>query len=315
MRWWSLALVLASSIGHVHAEPKPSRADELFQRGRKLMTAGNYAEACAAFEESQQIDAAVTTLLNLGACREKRAQLASAVAVFRAAERTARAEGTVKSRELADIAAGHVKRLEPMLSMLTIQVPRANRVAGLTIDRDGVRVEPALWDVPVPVDGGTHTIVARAAGRDDWTGTVELAAQRDSKAVTVPSLPVAERDEQDVTQPPSAARTRGSLAWPIAFGVGALAAGAGAVTFWRRGEATYDRAQAEPDPVRQDQLWRDANRERYMAQGLAVAGVGCAALTVWLLVRRSGNDRNDKQVAIEPVVHVQGLVLQLRGSY
>jgi hypothetical protein len=321
MRWVSLALLVVWT--NAHAQPKPrSRADALFEQGRKHMEAGKFAEACAAFEESQQLDSAVTTLLNLGACREKLAQLASAVSVFRAAERSARREGTATSTQLADIAAGHIKRLEPRLSTLTIQVPRANRIEGLVITRNGVPVETTLWDVPAPLDGGAYKIVAKAPGREPWNADVKLAPERETKAIRIPPLapstvPTVPIKDDEVEEQPAGGDDRGgrSLVWPIVFGVGALGAGAGAIVFYRRGEDTYAKAKVEPDPMRQDNLWQDANRQSYIAQGLAVAGVGLAAVSIYLLVRGGGS--SNRQVALQPIVDANGngLFVNLGGSY
>src|SRR5881392_3000991 len=103
-----LLLAILAATTTVLAQPR-SKADERFEQGRKLMEAGKYDGACTAFEDSEQLDPAITTLLNLGACREKAGELASAVDVFRAAVRAAQQDGTAKAKELGDIAAGHVK--------------------------------------------------------------------------------------------------------------------------------------------------------------------------------------------------------------
>lgn len=51
----------------------------------------------------------------------------------------------------------------------------------------------------------------------------------------------------------------------------------------------YNDAKAEAvDQLRRDSLYESANHERYLAEGLAVAGVGCAGLAVWLFVRPHG---------------------------
>jgi hypothetical protein len=59
-------------------QPAGVQAEVLFRDGRSLMTAGKVAEACAAFEQSQKLEPAVPTLINLAACREKLGQLATA---------------------------------------------------------------------------------------------------------------------------------------------------------------------------------------------------------------------------------------------
>jgi len=317
MRWVSLALLL--SLSTAYAQPK-KKADDLFERGRKLMAAGNYSEACSAFEESQQLESAVTTLLNLGACREKLQQLASAVAVFRAAERTARREGSPTSTQLADIAEGHIKRLEPKLSLLTIQVPRASRLEGLVIERNGVPVEAALWDVPVPLDGGTYKIVAKASGHESWDTSIKLGVEKDSKAIRVPALAEGGEAEPEPVQDPPVDTPKGgggggrSFLWPVVFGVGAVAAGTGAFLMWRKGDEIYDESKDEPDPQRQDRLWDDANRHRYIAEGLIAVGVGCAAVSIILLVRGGGSSTTDRQVTIEPTARGDGMVIGWGGA-
>jgi hypothetical protein len=311
MRSAALVCLLVSSIAH--AQPKRTPADQRFEDGRKLMVAGKYDEACTAFEDSQQLDPAITTLLNLGACREKASQLASAVTVFRAAERAAGQEGP-KAAELAKLAASHVKRLEPRLSTLTVMVPRSQRIPGLVIERGLTRVDSKQWDLPVPMDGGRYELVAHAPGRRSWSTTVVLETERDAKTIYIPDLsaaPDGEETEEPTTPTASGGR---SLAWPIVLGVAALGAGGAAFYFSRRGDEIYADAKVEPDPDRQDALWHRANRQRYAAEGLAVAGLGFAVVSVWLLVRGSGSS-GSQGVALVPTASDDGFGVHVFGSY
>jgi hypothetical protein len=317
MRWCPLVLLLVAST--VDAQPR-SRADARFDEGRKLMDAGKYAEACEAFEDSQQLDPAVTTLLNLAACREKAGQLASAVSVFRAAERSARHDGSPKSTELAQIAAGHVHRLEPRVSTLTIMVPREQRIEGLEIERNGARIDSVQWSLPQPIDGGRYEIVAKAPGHKPWSTTVSVENERAAKTIYVPDLvegaaePTGGASQGGAPEEPEEPAVHGSgIALPLAFGVAALASGGGAVFFFRRGDQIYADAEEETDRMRQDELWHSANNNRYLAEGLVVAGVACAAVSVWLFVRR-GSDKSD-HVALTPSVQDGGMTVQLVGSY
>src|SRR6187402_336528 len=77
--------------GSLAAQPAETPADALFQEGRDLMTAGKYAEACAAFDASQELKPDIGTLVNQANCREKTGQLASAWGLFADAERQTRA--------------------------------------------------------------------------------------------------------------------------------------------------------------------------------------------------------------------------------
>jgi hypothetical protein len=282
----AVVAVLSFVSASVRADT-PASADEEFETGRQLLEQEKFQEACAHFEKSQNLEPAATTLLNLGVCREMRGELATAIAVFRAAETMARAANTSRDRELATVAAGHVERLQRRVSTLTIVVPPEHRIDGLIVERAGTLVDSRLWDLPVPVDGGAHRIIARAPGREDWSTTVDVKAAGDVTVVRVPSLALASATRRATNEVPrSEEGTAGSLVWPIALGGVALAAGFGALAFELHARTVYDQATAEHNWDRQDELWHRANRNRYAAQAFAVSGIGCAALAVWLYVRR-----------------------------
>ena len=48
-----------------------ARADLAFREGRALLTEGNYDAACPKLEESQRLDPALGTLVNLAVCYEE----------------------------------------------------------------------------------------------------------------------------------------------------------------------------------------------------------------------------------------------------
>src|SRR5882724_4149653 len=56
----------------------PATAEALFRQGRQAMEAKNYQEASQKFAESQRLDPAAGTLMNLATCEEKLGRLASA---------------------------------------------------------------------------------------------------------------------------------------------------------------------------------------------------------------------------------------------
>src|SRR5215468_7183179 len=105
------ARALLLVLGAVTALPslaaaQPASAQGLFDEGRRLLAAGKLAEACAAFDASEQLEPRVTTELNAAACREQSGELATAWAVYQEAERKARASGDVR---LAQIAGSHAQ--------------------------------------------------------------------------------------------------------------------------------------------------------------------------------------------------------------
>src|SRR5262245_31877335 len=62
-----------------------SAAEALFEEGRSALAAGDLDLACARFRESNRLDPAVGTVLNLADCEEKRGKLATAWTLFRRA--------------------------------------------------------------------------------------------------------------------------------------------------------------------------------------------------------------------------------------
>jgi hypothetical protein len=182
-----IAIPLALSPA-ARAEEKSAaamRAEELFDEGRLLMTVGDFAAACPKFAESQTLDPAPGTILNLAVCYERANKLASAWSGFRTAEATAQAVGQ-KARE--KLAHQKSEALQPKLSRLTVNVPADAQVYGLEIRCNGVGVRPTDFGVAIPYDGGRYVIEAAAAGKKTWTKTIELNPSGESAELSVPAL-------------------------------------------------------------------------------------------------------------------------------
>jgi hypothetical protein len=318
------AAVLAATTS-LHAEPSAAQAETLFRQGRELMTAHKYAEACAAFEASQKLEAASTTLINLAGCRERLGQLATAWALFVEAEQQTASSSDARTQQLHQVAQDHAQKLEPDLSRLTIRVPPASRIDGLVIVRAREHVDATLWDRALPVDAGTYQISASAPGAVTWSTEISIAVEKDSKLVEIPRLqpePVAAPSQpttataaEPVHEPigvtvrardvPPAAPARSSQLLPLALGAGAVALAGGAIDFSFWGDSAYDSAKKEmSDPGRRAWLYDSANTRRYVAEGLAVASVACAGAAVWVYLRHRGHER---ALALSPTsIAIQG---------
>lgn len=302
MRLAVVAIALACSA-RATAEPAAAQAEAMFRQGKELMAAGKLAEACAAFEASQKAEAAISTLLNLANCREKNGEIATAWGLFLDAERQTRTAGDAASRKMHATAADRAASLEKRVPHLTVTVAADRRVNGLLIVRDGVALDAVEWNRPLPIDGGKHTIEARAPGRTPWSQTIEIAAHDDSKTIDVPALAVAPHAETVTTAPPPPPprrdHGRGAAPWIVAGAALAVGGAAVGLELWAR--STYNDATASPDPIRQGSLWQSANTKRYAADGLAVGAVGCAAVSIWLFVRHH-DDSGAASASLQPVL-------------
>ncbi len=224
LRFCALApLLIAAATAHAEDAGDPPRAEALFAEGRRLLAASRFADACPKFAESQRLDPAIGTLLNLGDCYEKMGRTASAWAVFRDA--AAEAKRVSDARREA-VATERATALALGLVRLTILVPKASQTAGLEVKRDGVTVDPAAWSEATPMDPGWHAIEVTAPGKRRWTLPVTIVANQKATEITVPPL-----EDLAVKAVPGEATPGRSqrLVAVIVAGSGLAALGAGAI--------------------------------------------------------------------------------------
>jgi hypothetical protein len=281
------------------AAQSSAQAEQLFRDGKRLMTERRYREACAAFDASQRVEPTPATAMNLADCSEKAGQLATAWGWFLdVAAKTRGADAGV----LHDTATRRAAVIEPRLSHLTVNVPDDSQVDGLVITLDHVVLARGAWNRAAPVDGGNHTVEAKAPGHTSWSAVLTVAPERDAQSVEVPILrpppvvngatatapgPPAGPSPLQVSaqsEPPPAPRSR---VVPIAIGAAALAAIAGGIVLERSAERAYDRSTAEPDDARQRDLYDSAVHQRGGAIALGAVGLIGGAAAVYLLVRPS----------------------------
>ena len=114
--------VAAVGISAPRASAQSASAELLFREGRTLIKSGKLAAGCDKLAASDRLEPSIGTALNLGDCREKLGQLATAWAAFRRAEAMAHRAGNDGKREAE--ARRRADRLESQLPSLEIDVPR-----------------------------------------------------------------------------------------------------------------------------------------------------------------------------------------------
>lgn len=183
----SFVLCLALWPGVAAADPSADsiRAEALFNEARDLVTKQRFDEACPKFAESQRLEPAPGTQINLADCLERQGKTASAWVTYRIAAQSQRTAGHADRAKTLEQRA---KALEGSLFKHTIVVPETARLTGLVVQRDGTELTPAEWGTAIPVDPGAHTITAHAPGHKEWSDTFDASKQGGALTTTLPVL-------------------------------------------------------------------------------------------------------------------------------
>jgi hypothetical protein len=317
----------------------PVAARSLFTEGRRLAAAGQYAQACPKFEESERLDPGIGTSYNLADCWEHVGKSASAWAGFLNVASLARAAGQ-SDREKA--ARDRAAALEPHLAHLTIAVSPANAGVPVEVRKDDVEVGQASWGSALPVDPGDHVVEAHAKGRKSWRATVAVA-QGQAQSLVVPALevdaaPVAEAPPAtgaaagDVHESAGAAQatadtsdSSGQSRRIVGFAIG----GAGVVglalgiVFGLQTQSKSDDASkicvgvspcSSDDVARHTSLVNDAQSDRTISvTSFVLGGVAVAAGAVIVLTAPSGPSRTSLE--LQPTLSTGFSGLRLAGAW
>ena len=151
----------------------PAAAEVLFREGRAALEQRDFETACNRFRDSQRLDPAAGTGLNLADCEAKRGRIATAWALFREVEQSGSADFQAEAKKRAD-------ELLPRLPQLTLLLPEKDEKGqaidrqGLVLVRDGSEVSADVLGVELPSDPGPHSFTLRLASREEAVTTVDL---------------------------------------------------------------------------------------------------------------------------------------------
>jgi hypothetical protein len=194
-------------------------AEALFRDGKALFAAGQYAQACPKFAESERIDPQVGTLMNLALCHEKQGRTASAWAEYsRAATLSLRGGQTAREQ----VARASAAALEPKLSRVVLV---ADSTAPTKVTLDGETIGSAVFGTAIPIDPGTHLVVASAEGRVPFQQSFDIVDGGENQTIHIPELAEIARV---AAAPPPVAEAR-SVSLPRTVGWTLVGSGAAAV--------------------------------------------------------------------------------------
>ncbi|HMJ13856.1 MAG TPA: hypothetical protein VK524_20705 [Polyangiaceae bacterium] len=164
-----LGTVLVATTGTAKAEtPVPGRnsvaAEALFNAGKTLLEAGDWANACSKFEKSMLLEVAVSTLIKIARCHEREGKLATAWYDYQRALKLNRELPATdrRRRELASVVAATLAALEPRIPRLRITLSATPE--GTTLKRDGELLPLEVLGEVLPIDAGEHELIVAAPG-------------------------------------------------------------------------------------------------------------------------------------------------------
>src|SRR5262252_1660552 len=139
-----IAIVALVSAARAEPADEHTRAVELFDEGRRLMTEHDPEGACAKFAESIRIEPlAAGTMLNLGLCHQQQNHYKTALYWFRKAQiRATETEPPLPAYERE--AREHTMHLAAIVPTIKITPSASARDAQITIDDEPIRPEDYL---------------------------------------------------------------------------------------------------------------------------------------------------------------------------
>ncbi|WP_394841750.1 hypothetical protein LZC95_32325 [Pendulispora brunnea] len=302
-----------------NAQSSAAAAESLYQEGQRLMASGNVHDACIKFGQSQKLEPATGTLLNLASCHEKEGKTASAWAEFNEAIAGAVRSGQ-KDREA--YARSHAVALEKQLRKMVVEVPQAP--PGTEVQLDGESLGSVALGTAIPVDPGEHEVSVTAPKRKPWSQKVKFEPGPGNTRVAVPPLedpnaapqpaPVFAKGEES-TPPPEHSNPRRNIGY-IVGGAGILALGTG-IFFGVRAKMYGDKADREQNSaldyhfqekyqnagIQHDAAVDDHDKAKTsQTVALVAGGVGLAALGVGVYLVVTGKERPASTARVTPIL-------------
>ncbi|MBL8719077.1 MAG: hypothetical protein JNL79_24040 [Myxococcales bacterium] len=326
------------------AGDKAAQAEELFQKGLKLMADKKFSDACPLFAASQKMDPSIGTLGKLAECHEKEGKTASAWGEYREVAQLAKKDNDQKREKAANERAA---LLEPKLMRLNIVVEPG---ASVTVLRDGEPIDPNTYGIALATDPGEHRIEAKAPGKVAYSTKVTLDKPGATVDVKIPALEndAAPAPSTSVTGAPSTTATvaptssastvptetpppgpppsngsgmRAAGFTLAAVGVGGIVVGSvfglTAKSKWDKGKADCPNNQCKTDEAYT--LTQDAKKYgNFSTIGFVVGGVALAAGIVLVVVAPSAPKKDAPPTAslhVAPAVGPTTVGFSLGGNF
>lgn len=161
----------------------PAAAETLYRSAKDASKRGDWDTACAQFAESQRLDPAPGTLINLADCEERRGLIAMAWTHFTEAQWQFR-PGDAR----AEFAKQRADALDKRVPRITIRL-EAETPSDVKVFRDDQELGAPSIGVALPVEPGPHVITVRLSGAEKKFPITALLGTHSESAVRVLANP------------------------------------------------------------------------------------------------------------------------------
>jgi hypothetical protein len=285
----------------------PAAAEVLFRRAREAMEARRYAEALPRFVESQRLDPAAGTLMNIATCEEKIGRLASAWQHWKEA-----IDALPSNDDRVPFARSRVQALEQKLPRLSVSLA-AGREQGARVFRDDVELGSASQGMPLPVDAGPHTITVQMAGHRAEQVVVHLSEGQQKQIEVHPGAVSTTPAEGEAAQ---GAPWRLTVGWTLT-GIGVAGLGVAAVSgvMLMNDKRTIEANCPDKACVNQEGLDAVDSARTLSAVNTAAWIAGGVGLGAGLYLLLTAGRSSGSAPAVAPSVGRDGFAFWYRGSF
>jgi hypothetical protein len=217
-----VSFILATLAGAGRAHGDTGAAEVLFRAGRDAAKRGDHAEACRKFRESNRLEPAAGTELNLAMCEEQLGNLLRAWQLFKMV-----ADKLAPHDDRQEMVGQHLATLDERLPRITLKAS-SPLPEDTEISQGGTRLSVSSLGVAIPVDVGEKVITVSAPNHESSTYRVRV---REGQRVEL-VVGLRRSAPRAAAKPGALVPERGgSKTWGIlALGVGASGLAVGAVT-------------------------------------------------------------------------------------
>jgi len=295
-----LAALVPAAEARAQGAPGASDAQALYDRAMVARDQGRYQVACPMLEEAAKlVPGSMAARIAVAECYLRWGRLATALSLYAAIEAEITAKGP--AAPLAEVRA-RVEMMRATVAHLVLLVPPdVMRLPGLAIRLQGMPIDPAQVDAPIPVDRGSHQLEVTAAGRAPLARNIEILNDHKTYSVRVPMPSTVAPAEPPRTEPaielpplprssdPRNGPRNASVPGIVVLSAGVAALGIGTITgvvTLTETRAIKSSCQGDQCPPSQQQAGQRAGALATVSTAELIAGAAVAAVGVTLLVVR-----------------------------